>query len=249
MLVYIILGLLVVLAALVLASVLTNPFSRRSIIRKPYIAKSKGQLISATDNLDKITVHSKPWWTWFARLKMAIHILETRYVSSPRSNSSDTAGIIQDIHELRYNPEKLLLISGDHFSGLFVRNLGVFYYPTLDASIPSSAGDWLNRQLIYLDTVAYAIGVFHKYRTLTTTIVPTGPYGATCVNFYAYPSDTLYGIFYGIAIMSGIESGQPYSYKNPAHNLGTKVAASDLLSEYGETLSELYYQYRKTVYE
>ncbi|MCZ3174235.1 hypothetical protein NYZ25_19900, partial [Acinetobacter baumannii] len=93
---------------------------------------------------------------------------------------------------------------------LYVRNLGVFYYPLLDRSIPSTTEDWHDRQIVYLQTVAYALGVFAQHPQLSTTIVPTSRYGATCINIYAYPSDTLYGILYALAVLSSKKSAHPY---------------------------------------
>ncbi|MGH7240724.1 MAG: hypothetical protein ACREGB_00320, partial [Candidatus Saccharimonadales bacterium] len=189
------------------------------------------------------------YWRAFSIIKSGVHILHTRYVNSPRSRATTVDGIIDDIHALRFRPQRLLLTSGDHFSGLFVRNLGVFYYPMLDAAIPTSKQDWKNRQLVYQQTVAYALGVFAKYPVPTTTLVTTAPYGATAVNFYAYPSDTVYGLLYAIGALLGKESAQPELYAPATHKLQTKTATRLLLHEYRDTLMELYGHYRQTVYD
>jgi hypothetical protein len=237
------------LLAIFVASLLTNPFSRITIVRKPYVAKLTEKTIVAINNNHRIVVRNNPWWQAFAWVKSGVHVMESRYLNSPRSKGKTIAAIIKDIHKLRYDTDKLLLISGDHFSGLYVRNLGVFYYPLLDGHITSSAKDWYNRQVIYLETVAFALGVFEKRRQLTTTIVSTGAYGVTCVNFYAYPSDSLYGMLYALAVMSGKEIPRAYDYSGADYVLDTAAAATALLSEYKPTLRQLYADYKQTVYD
>lgn len=231
------------------ATYLTNPFSRFSIIRLPYRAKLRQKIIEAVNENEKLIVRQNIFWRAFAYFQCGIYILTTRYVHSPGSNGQTIDEIISDIHTLRYDPNKLLLISGDHFNGLFVRNLGVFYYPMLDRSIRKTNDDWHNRQTVYLQTVAYALGVFHKNPKLTTTIVSMGPYSATCINFYAYPSDSLFGILFALAALTGAESASPYNYERSHHSLDTKQAAEVLIDTYRETLDKLYAGYREYVFD
>lgn len=228
---------------------LTNPFTKFSIIRLPYKAKFKKMTIAAVNHNEKIIIRQNIFWRLFAYYKCGIYILTTRYITSPRANGETVDEIIANIHRLRYDPNKLLLISGDHFNGLFVRNLGVFYYPMLDRSIPASPVDWYNRQAVYLQTVAYALGVFVKQPTLTTTIVSTGQYAATCINFYAYPSDSLFGIVYALSSLLGKESAAPHTYDASHNLLDTVAAAKTLVSTYKQTLTDLYKSYRLHVFD
>lgn len=228
---------------------LTNPFARLSLIRLPYQVKLRAKTFEIINNNRKLRTRQNLLWRLFAYFQCGVYILTTRYLHSPRSNSQTVEEIIADIHRLRYDPSKLLLISGDHFNGLFVRNLGVFYYPMLDSAIKSSPEDWHNRQIVYLQTVAFALGVFHKNPNLTTTIVSTGPYSATCINFYAYPSDSLFGILYALAALSGIEAATPHKPSARHHQLDTKLAAKALNDEYRSTLIKLYSQYRQRVFD
>jgi hypothetical protein len=188
-------------------------------------------------------------WRWFAIYQCGLYILTTRYIHQPSSKSLDTSSIISDIHRLRFNPKKLLLISGDHFNALFVRNLGVFYYPLLDDSITSSDEDWKNRQAVYLQTVAYSLGVFEKHSDLTTTIVAMGRYMATCVNFYSYPSDALYGMLYALSALVGRETARPFDYQVSQHKLTTQPATQELISHHKDTLARLYDRYKQTVFD
>lgn len=236
-----------VVASLV-ATYITNPFSRLTIIRMPFRIKLNNKIEQIIDKNSELRVKNRWYWRMFAIYQSGIYILTTRYFHSPASTSKNVDGIIKDIHALRYDPDKLLLISGDHFNGLFVRNLGVFYYPLLDPSIPSTDGDWKNRQMVYLQTVAYALGVFAKNPRLTTTIVSMGPMAATCVNFYAYPSDSLFGMLYALAVLNGKQAAAPSDYKPKIHMLDTKPMTKRLLSQYRDVLRVLYHDYQSTVY-
>jgi len=231
------------------ATYFTNPFSRFSVIRMPYKAKLQTKMLEAVDNNKKIVMRQNFFWRMFAYFQCGIYIITTRYIHSPGSVANNVDDIISDIHQLRYDPNKLLLISGDHFNGLFVRNLGVFYYPMLDRSIPGTKEDWHNREIVYLQTVAYALGVFQKYPKLTTTIVSMGPYSATCINFYAYPSDSLFGILYALTALRGIESAAPHIYGKTHHSLDTQKAAKALIKTYEDTLRGLYESYKDHVFD
>ncbi len=228
---------------------LTNPFSRYSLIKTPFRAYLSKKTHTLIDENSRLKVRTGLFWRLFAIYQCGIYIVTTRYIHSPAAVSKDIDGIIRDIHKLRYDPEKLLLISGDHFNGLFVRNLGVFYYPMLDRSVPGDEEDWLARQTVYLQTVAYALGVFSKSPILTTTIVSMGRYAATPVNFYAYPSDSLFGIVYALASLRGIERAQPYPYGVRHFSLDTKAAVKELIATYNETLKVLYGNYIDTAYD
>jgi len=243
---------LAIFAAIVslgLGAYLTNPFNRLTSIRRPYVAEMVAGAISAIDNNQKLVIEQRLAFRLFAVLKNGIHIVSSRWVKSPRSTSESVDDIIRDIYTLRFNPSKLLLTTGDHFSALFVRNLGVFYYPVLDRSIPTPKKLWHDRQIVYLQTLAYALGVFAKQKTLTTTIVPTGRYQATCVNFYAYPSDTLYGMLYALAALRGLESARPADYGKEQQPLDTVPAAEILTGVYHDSLVEHYARYRETAFD
>jgi hypothetical protein len=233
---------------LCLGSYLTNPFNKYTIVKQSFIIKSLHPL-EIVDHTDRLRVTSSVLWRWLAIAKCGIHILHTRYISSPRSEAKTIPGIVADIHVLRFRPDKLLLISGDHFNGLFVRNLGVFYYPMLDRRIAGTAEDWQDRQLVYAQSVAYALGVFAKRPVPTTTIVETGPFSATPVNFYAYPSDTVYGILYALAALKGIEQAAPLDYASAEHPAETRELAELLLTTYASTTLALFTHYKQTVFD
>lgn len=215
----------------------TNPFTRFTIVRGTYTARFGLHGLETSDRNQEMVPRRHPGWRAFAYYSCILNVLGARYLSSPRSGADTVDGIIDDIHALRFDPDRLLLISGDQFSALFVRNLGVFYYPMLDRAVPGSPEDWRNRQLVYLQTLGYALGVFHREPELATTIVATGRRAATCVNIYAYPSDTLYGLLFALAALAGREPARPATYGPDVHRLETIDAAAELLERYGPSLA------------
>lgn len=242
---------LVILAVvMIVGAYLTDPFTRLSIVKQPFVLKMQSGKFRVINENHRLRLHQSVLWRWFAVVKCGIHIVSTRYVHSPASMSDDVEGIIKDIYEHRYKPDKLLLTSGDHFSALFVRNLGVFFYPVLDPRISATQQEWEDRQVVYVQTLAYALGVFAKRPIPVTTIVTTGQRAATCVNFYAYPSDTVYGIFYALCAAMGTEApiAIPGSTE-PEHVLQTQDVAETLLEEYHETMQKLYEHYRSVAYD
>ncbi len=235
--------------AVTVGAYLTNPFTRFSIIRRPFKAEMLEHSLQAINENHRIRVRQGLGWKAFAIATAGIHVITSRYVSSPRSRALTVGEITDDIHQLRFDPENLLVTSGDQFSALYVRNLGVFYYPLVDPAIPSTTQDWHKREIVYLQTVAYALGVFAKHDRLTTTIVPTSRYGATCVNIYAYPSDTLYGILFALAVLSDQEAMPPYRYGPAQHQVDTIDASALLRTEYRDVLAGHYDRYRETVFD
>lgn len=230
-------------------SYLTNPFSRWSIVRKHYRAAINERVLTDIDENSRLRVNNSWYMRWLAVFNNGAYILWSRMHKRPASNATDVHAIIDDIYALRFNTDNLLLTSGDHFSSLFVRNLGVFFYPTLDTHLPTTEEKWQQRQICYLQTVAYALGAFAKTDTITTTIVPTGRSQVTCVNFHAYPSDTMYGMLYALASLTGDELARPYNYGTQQTANDTHDAAKKLIATYGESLKRHYANYRQTVFD
>lgn len=206
--------------------------------------------LTTIDENGKLRVNNRWYMRSLAIFNNGIYIIWSRLHKRPTSTATNVQSIIDDIYALRFDTNHLLLTSGDHFSSLFVRNLGVFYYPTLDTQLPTTEDKWQRRQICYLQTVAYALGVFARTNILTTTIVPTGRSQATCVNFHSYPSDTLYGMLYAVAALLGKETARPYDYTkaDPAPN-DTHDAAAKLLKEYRNSLTRHYKTYRQIVFD
>ncbi|ROR73799.1 hypothetical protein [Bogoriella caseilytica] len=225
----------------------TNPFTRHSVVKKTFRAEFTERGLVVSDRTAGLQLRQSLPYRALAVYATGLNILATRYVASPRSTARDIEGIVADIHALRFDPQGLLLISGDHFSALFVRNLGVFYYPMLDRSLPGAgpdlAQDWRDRQLVYLQTLGHALGWAAQARELHTTVVTTGRRTVTGVNFYHRPSDTLYGMLYALAALLGQEPARPAHYAEDVHALETVEAAQHLLRRYGPALRRHYADY------
>ena len=154
--------------------------------------------------------------------------------------------IIKQIHTIRYAETNSYVITGGHFSQLFVRNLGVFFNALLDPRIPSTETDWRHRQSIALRTVALDLEVFHQAGKEFTTIVPIRKGLYTGLNLYARPSDSLHAIVFTLNALvdeTFVETLLPMQYKTK-HTLQTKKAAQKLVKTYKKTLTDLITVYK-----
>ncbi|MBW7944437.1 hypothetical protein H3C70_03495 [Patescibacteria group bacterium] len=237
---YIIIGIL---------SYLTNPFARYTLVRVPFQTElaDNGQLSIIEES--GLRLRTSRYYGVFAKLKSGYHILGNVYSGTKRAKSETLNDIITDIHALRFDPNEPYLISGDHFSMLYIRSLGIFYSTLLDPRTALNADDWLNRQKIYLQTTKYALEVFKAAPALSTTIVPVGESSVTLMNIYAPPSDSLYSLLYALDVMLSpetLEQTYPFSVEQTPP-LQTHDAAQQLLEEYRPTLLRHYLLYQNTI--
>jgi hypothetical protein len=244
--------LLVILLGIGIFSYLTNPFVRFSLVAKTFLVvrqddgtldlKSERDVIVRENRL----VHN------LAGMKSGWHILTSRFAGGNKSSSNVVDDVIAGIHRLRFRPENPFLISGDHFSMLYLRSLGIFYHSLLDARTALSEEDWANRQALYLKTTGYALQVFASSDRLSTTIVPIGRTSVALVNIYAYPSDTLYSLLYALKVMqdeSVLQTLYPYESATPKLSLQTKIAAEALTAQYCDSLQYHWRTYFSTVFD
>ncbi len=229
---------------------LTNPFNNFTIIENPFMTTVENNEIILHKNF---SLHTgiNIFQEIFAYYKAGTHIFADVYLGGYPARSNSVKDTITDIHTLRFDPSKPYLISGDQFSVLYPRNLGIFYHATLDPRTALNKTDWLNRERIYLQTVAYALDAFSNAHQLTTTIVPIGIHSVTPINIYAYPSDSLYGILYGLFIMQDEEYLKNlYSAESKnTYALNTKEGDRYLLYTYKDELRLLLQKYISTVYD
>ncbi len=191
------------------------------------------------------------FWRHFSMIKSVWHIVNSRFGPRKRARSAIVSEIIKEIHEKRFDQKNLYLISGDHFSMLYPRSLGIFYHSLLDTRTVLDLDDWMHRQRIYLKTLAYALNVYSQSDNLSTTIVPTTPNSVMLLNIYATPTDTMYSLLYAMDLLLGsgsLEDIYPFKKTSP-YKLATKDAAQKLMTEYRESLRYHYDQYRKTVFD
>lgn len=176
---------------------ITNPYAKFNIVQQPYVTKVENGKINVEKKFD---LNATPGG--LAGLvgyhKSGFLIVQNAWFGSYQAPSSDADGIINDIHTLRFDPSKPYLISGDQFSVLYPRNLGVFYNTLLDHRTAHSQMDWENRQRIYLQSALYALDAFSSAKDITTTIVPIGPRSAVLTQVHpgSVASDSLYGVLY-----------------------------------------------------
>lgn len=238
-----------VVLALFLFAHLTNPFTAWTIVREPFATSVDPDGNIRLTEQEQLRVRSAPGYQGLAAIKATTHIVNNVYTGSKKTASSELESIIDEIHTTRFDPAFPYLISGDHFSVLYPRSLGIFYASTLDPRTARSSEDWLNRQSMYLKTTAYALEVFDHTETLATTIVPIGPKATTTINVYATPSDTLYSLLYALDVMtdpSVIPTLYPTAIKTDTV-LHTKIEAQRLLTLYRPMLKRHYDTYRETI--
>jgi hypothetical protein len=231
---------------------ITNPFaSRHSLFKNPYgsfFDKNKIGIQTIYDIRIRRGIHH----TFLAYVYCAWQIVYYRF-KKPRETIAHTVNtIIEEILHERFNPRRPYLISGDHFVEHYPRNLGVFYYSAFDASASLNEKDWIRRQQILLQTLYFDISVYKKAKKLTTTVVPMSRHSVSLINIYAYPSDTLYSIFYGLyALKTDRVLTKLYPYKTiyPSYGLQTKQSVDELLTHNRQELSKLLDDYIEKVYD
>lgn len=240
------------LALLGIFSYLTNPFVRFSIIFDPQAqVVTENQQIYLSENESNLQLRNDPFFRGLAKLKSSWHIVSSRFSGGSKAQSGSVESIINEIHQLRFDPQEPYLISGDHFSVLYPRSLGIFYHSILDPRTALNPTDWQNRQIIYLKTLAYSLNVFAQSDQLSTTIVPVGPQSVALMNIYAYPSDTLFSLLYGLqhSIDSKfIRNQYPFESKTTSQ-LESSTASEKLLQTYRASLQKHFSNYWNKVYD
>ena len=228
----------------------TNPFNKLTIVRSPYQTTYENNEIVLQKQFE-LNIEKGFMYNSFGFIKSGIHIVANVYIGSKKALNDTTDLIIEEIYEKRFNPRYPYLISGDHFSVLYPRSLGIFYLSALDPRILASEEDWVKREKIILQTTAYIIDVFNKNGQPCTTIVPIGPKSVTCINVYAYPSDAVYSVLYALRTMETSEDllDTYLMDQAPVHELHTTKAAKKLVDENKEELELLIKNYKETVFD
>jgi hypothetical protein len=232
-------------------SYLTNPFTKYNFIQQPFISVEQANGQISLEEERSLRLRQNYFFRQLIWLKSGYHILGNVIGGSKKAQSLRVSGIIEEIHKLRFNPNNPYLISGDHFSTLYPRSLGIFYQTLLDPRTSLGDEDWSNRQKIYLQTTAYALDAFKNAPNLTTTIVPIGPSSVSLLNIYAYPSDTLYSLLYALSIMrSPAQLVETYPFSVPVTAVPqTATQANLLLDTYRASLTRHLSNYDQTVFD
>lgn len=222
----------------------TNPYAQWNVVGQPYTTSvQNGQIVVHKQfNMNVYT-------DWTAKAlgyyKSGFLIVQNAYFGSRPAKSTNVDGILDDIHRLRFDPSKPYLISGDQFSVLYPRNLGVFYNSILDPRTAHNQTDWENRQRIYLQSALYALDAFAKEKHLATTIVPIGSKATVLTQVHpgSVPSDSLYGVLYALQAL------QDERNSNETYKLQTAEATKEILAQRRGDLAALVQVYLDQVYD
>lgn len=214
---------------------ITNPYADISVVEQPYTTTVQNGEIQLEKQFSPY-VDNSDFGRALGYYKSGFLIIQNAYFGSHKTASHDHEGIVADIHRLRFDPSKPYLISGDQFSVLYPRNLGVFYNSILNPNTAHSQADWQNRQRIYLQSAAFAVESFARADDLATTLVPIGSrsFLLTQVHPGSVPSDTLYGVFYALAELQNEKKNS-----NGAYNLQTATTTKNFVQERHDDLDRL----------
>lgn len=169
--------------------------------------------------------------------------------------AGDEDAIITEIHKRRFDPSKPYVITGSHYSDLYMRNMGVFFNALLDPRLPTSQEDWQNRQRIALQTIAYDLAFLETNEgQAVTTIAPLPDNKFVGLNIYKEPSDSLFGVLYSLRalqdenfVTNRFPLSATASASPSAQPLITKTATTQLLNDNRETLTKSLNHYLATV--
>ena len=228
-------GVLLLLAGHVWLAI-TDPYAKPSIVQSPYSASVDNGHITLKKNFT-LNVYSNFAAQWLGYYKSGFLIAEHTFSPAHLTDRQTPQQTIADIHAKRFDPSRPYLISGEPFSVLYPRNLGVFYNSLLDPRTALDQADWQHRQQIYLQSALYALDAFSASHKLTTTIVPISQHTVALTEVHpgSVPSDSLYGLLYALRALS-----QPSPYQaQTAYTLQTVDTTRDILSSRRADVADL----------
>lgn len=206
----IVLGLLVIWIGA--AVFLTDPYFTWSLVSSPYHTR-----VEADGTITVVEV-IKPTFTQsiLARLtayaRAGVRIVLYRWIPEPSLGNKE-AEVLAKLHQKRFDPTQPYVITGAHYSDLYVRNLGIFFNELVTPGITPSTEDLQNRQRIALQTVSLDLAFLRANKKLVTTVVPLGGTHFTGVNIYAEPSDALHAILFTLRQLREYPATRPAAEK------------------------------------
>lgn len=232
----IIVGILIFFISFLFLGQLTNPYGNPNLISRTFYATvdTHGDIVLEQKEQVHFTTN------WFAKKfaeinKASRFIVSTAFPEKPLHGNEQE--IIAQIHQKSFNPTKPYVISGTHFSDIYVRNLGIFYNAALDTRVGSKE-DFLNRQKIMLQGVVLNLELLKQSGKEYTTFMPILGSFYTATNVYTEPSDSLFGVLFALAALRDetfIHKLYPANTKQTSP-LQTKKTAEILLKKYKPTL-------------
>lgn len=117
---------------------LTNPYAKVTVFKAPYqtVVSQKGE-VNYIERY-RLKVYGGSIANLLGYAKSGFLIVQNTFFGGKPAQGSSADEIIDYIHQLRFDPKYPYLISGDQFSVLYPRNLGVFYNQLLDPNTARS---------------------------------------------------------------------------------------------------------------
>lgn len=247
-------GLLLVLGCVVAAVTvalilfhLSNPYARRHYFVSPYETEVDGSGNITYVEHYRLKVFTGPFANALGYYgKNCFLILQNTFFGGKPAQGATADEIIDYIHRRRFDPSHPYLISGDQFSVLYPRNLGVFYNQLLDPNTAHNPQDWEGRQRIYVQSVLVAIDGLSASADPRTTVVPIGPRHAVLTQVHpgGVGSDQVYGLFYALAQLL-----TPAASDDGRYTRRTKRAAQRILRDRQTQLQYIYDCYLQKTYD
>ena len=223
-----------------------NPYAQYTFFELPYRTHVDKDGRIQYESVYKPVVLADPLSDFLGYYRSGFLIAQNTLIGGKPIDKPTANEIIREIHHKRFDPTKPYLISGDQFSVLYPRNLGVFYNQLLDPNTAHSQEEWENRQRIYLQSVLFAIDGLSVGNTPKTTLVPIAPrtFVTTRVHPGDYGSDAVYGTLYALDKLATESSSRDGTY-----HLQTQDAAKRILAERMPQLQHMVRTYRDTVFD
>lgn len=221
----------------------SSPYASKSFVDQPYTTIVENGVVTYAQHYET-WVWSNPLADFLGYYKQGFLIVENTLLGGKRINATDANAVIDEIHHIRFDPSKPYLISGDQFSVLYPRNLGVFYNQLLNPNTAHSKLDWENRQRIYLQSTLFAIDGLADSDVPKTTLIPIGP--RTIVTTQVHPgdvaSDSVYGLLHALDTMRTDNVSTSGEYK-----IQTQQSVERILREKQPELAHIVKSYVDTV--
>lgn len=227
---------------------LSDPYSPYTTIKSPFITSINQQGEIELHKQANVFISDNPFLQFLAFAQSGARMIAFALNSEKPLRGSERQ-IIYQIHSERFDPTKPYVISGAHFTDLYIRNLGIFYSEILNGCLPATQQDFDNRQRVTLQTLATDLLFLKNVKQEPTTFMPLGSNIFVPVNIYTRASDSLYAITYTL----NASQNEDFFQKNNAtrsnycYPLKTRTASLHLLQENKQRLKQLIDNYLSSV--
>lgn len=218
---------------------ITNPYASFSIVDSPYTTYLEKGEIKVRKNFD-LQVYDSAFMNWLGYYKSGFLIVQNTFFGGKWVPGSTSDEIVGNIHAIRFDPSKPYIISGDQFSVLYLRNLGVFYGELLDPNTAHSQKNWEDRQRIYLQSALYGLDTLAASDRINTTVVPIGHRSVTFTQVHpgSIGSDSVFGILYALDRLS-----TPATSTNSLYHVQTVATTQQIIEDRRDDLRRIVERY------